>query len=187
MNESAKAVATFEKAWLQDPLSMPLARSLGIAYFYQGRYDDVIRMSDMQLEVMPSNWYALAIKGFALGLQGNWDKTLEILLQAKEYSGGSPLTLSYIAYCYGVLGKKEQALLTLKQLESFHQLHPELLKNGDLGFAWWGMGDREIAFNYLFKGIDQKEGMLSFMVNSPLYVGLHEDPRFEEVKKKMNL
>ena len=187
MNESAKAVATFEKAWLQDPLSMPLARSLGIAYFYQGRYDDVIRMSDMQLEVMPSNWYALAIKGFALGLQGNWDKTLEILLQAKEYSGGSPLTLSYIAYCYGVLGKKEQALLTLKQLESFHQLHPELLKNGDLGFAWWGMGDRGKAFNYLFKGIDQKEGMLSFMVNSPLYVGLHEDPRFKEVKKKMNL
>lgn len=187
MNEPAKAVATHEKAWLQDPLSMPLARSLGIAYFYQKRYDDVIRMSDMQLEVMPGNWYALAIKGFAIGLQGNWSKTLEILIKANELSGESPLTLSYLAYCYGVLSKTEQALLIIKQLESFHQLHPELLKNGDLSFAWWGIGDQEKAFNYLFKAIEQKEEMLGFMVNSPLYVGLHEDPRFEEVRKKMNL
>lgn len=187
MNEPAKAVATFEKAWLQDPLSMPLARSLGIAYFYQKRFDDVIRMSDMQLEVMPANWYALTIKGFSMGLQGNWNKALEILKQANELSGGSPLTLSYLTYCYGILNKKEQALLTLKQLEAYHQSHPELIKNGDLSFAWWGMGDRDKAFTYLFKGIDQKEEMLSFMVNSPLYVGLHEDPRFEQVKKKMNL
>jgi len=29
--------------------------------------------------------------------------------------------------------------------------------------------------------------MLGYMVNSPLYVGLHEDPRYQEVKKRMNL
>jgi tetratricopeptide (TPR) repeat protein len=59
--------------------------SLGIAYFYQHRYDDVIRMSDMQLEVMPANWYALAIKGFAFGLKGDWNKALEILLKAMNF------------------------------------------------------------------------------------------------------
>ncbi len=141
----------------------------------------------MQLEVMPANWYALSIKGLSMGMQGNWNKALGILMQANEISGGSPLTLSYLAYCYGILNKKEQALLTIKQLEAYHESHPELIRNGDLSFAWWGIGDRDRAFDYLFKGIDQKEGMISFMVNSPLYVGLHEDPRFEVVKKKMNL
>jgi TolB-like protein len=187
MNEPAKAVVAHEKAWQQDPLSMSLARSLGIAYFYQHRYDDVIRMSDMQLEVMPANWYALAIKGFAFGLKGDWNTTLEILLKANELSGGYPLSLSYLAFCYGTLGNKEEALSIVAQIESFHQLHPELMQNEDLCFAWWGIGDHDKAFGYLFKAIDKKEAMTGYMVNSPLYIGLHEDPRFQEVKRKMNL
>ena len=92
-----------------------------------------------------------------------------------------------MAYCYGVLGNKEQALVYIKQIETFQQLHPELLKDGDLAFAWWGIGDQDKSFGYLFKAIEKKEEMLCYMINSPLYVGLHEHPRFAEVKKKMNL
>jgi adenylate cyclase len=187
VNEPANAVAALEKAWQQDPLSMSLARSLGIAYFYQKRFDDVIRLSDMQLEVMPGNWYALAIKGFAFGMLGDWHKALEILIKSNELSAGSPLTLSYLAFCYGRLKRKEKALSYTKQIESFHQLQPDLVKNGDLSFAWWGIGDREKAFDYMFKAIEQKEQMQSFMINSPLFTGLHDDVRFEEVKRKMNL
>lgn len=187
MNDPAKAVAAHEKAWTQDPLSMSLARSLGIAYFYQHRYDDVIRISDMQLEVMPANWYALAIKGFSFGQKGDWRKAFDILITANELSAGSPLSLSYLAYCYGKLGDKENASLLVKQIEDFHQHNPALLKNEDLSFAWWGIGDYDKAFYYLFKAIDKKEEMLAYMVNSPLYAGLHDDPRFAAVKSSMNL
>jgi tetratricopeptide (TPR) repeat protein len=187
INDPAKAVAAHEKAWQQDPLSMSLARSLGIAYFYQQRYDDVIRMSDMQLDVMPGNWYALAIKGFSLGMKGDWNAALAILIKANELSAGAPLCLSYLSYCYGVMGKREKALDYVQQIEAFHEMHPELLKNDNLAFAWWGIGDRDKAFTYLFKAIEKKDEMLCYMINSPLYIGLHEDPRFEEVKKKMNL
>src|SRR6185312_1020497 len=62
MNDPVKAVEAFEKAWQQDPLSLTLARSLSIAYFYEERYDDTIRLSDMQLDVHPGNFYALALK-----------------------------------------------------------------------------------------------------------------------------
>ena len=187
MNEPDKAVDAHEKAWQLDPLSMAIVRSLGISYFVQHRYDDVIRMSDMQLDVMPGNWYALAIKGFALGMKGDWDQALEILLESNKLSGGAPLLLSYVAHCYGVMGMKEEALSYVKQIEAFQQAHPELLKNSDLCFAWWGIGDHDLAFSYLFKAIEKKEEMLGYMVNSPLYVGLHEDPRYQEVKKRMNL
>lgn len=187
MNEPAKAVAAHEKAWEQDPLSMPLARSLGIAYFYQQRYDDVIRLSDMQLDVMPRNWYALAIKGFSIGLKGNWNAALDLLIKANELSGSVALSLSYLAYCYGVLGNKVQALSFIKQIESFQQLHPELLKDGDLAFGWWGIGDLDQSFLHLFKAIEKKEEMLCYMINSPLYTGLHDHPRFAEVRTKMSL
>jgi adenylate cyclase len=187
MNEPDKAVVALERAWQQDPLSMSLARSLGIGYFYQHRYDDVIRMSDMQLEVMPANWYALSIKGFSYGLKGDWNKALEIVKQANELSGGSAMSMSYLAYIYGVMGRKEEAVAMIHQIEAFQQLHPELLKNSDLCFAWWGIGNHDLAIEYMFKAIDKREEMMGYMVNSPLYVGLHDDPRFGEVKKRMNL
>jgi len=187
MNEPDKAVEAHEKAWQQDPLSMSLARSLGIAYFYQHRYDDVIRMSDMQLEVMPANWYAQAIKGFSFGLKGDWNKALDILKAANELSGGAALSLSYLAYVYGILGKKEEAIAYVRKIEAYQQQQPELLKNSDLCFAWWGIGDRDLAFDYMFKAIEKREEMMGYMINSPLYVGLHDDPRFAEVKKAMNL
>ena len=141
----------------------------------------------MQLEVMPANWYALAIKGFAVGLKGDWNAALEILKKANELAGNIPLSLSYLAYCSGKLGEKAQALSYINQIETFQQLHPELQKDGDLAFAWWGIGDHDKAFGYLFKAIDKKEEMLCYMINSPLYVGLHDQPRFKDVKRKMNL
>ncbi|MES1198042.1 MAG: hypothetical protein ABUL41_02075, partial [Chitinophagaceae bacterium] len=98
-----------------------------------------------------------------------------------------PLSLSYLAFCYGILGNKEKALTVIEQIELFHQQHPELMKYEDLGFAWWGIGDHDKGFDYLFKAIEKKEEMLAYMINSPLYFGLHDDPRFEEVKRKMNL
>lgn len=187
MNEPAKAVDAHEKAWQQDPLSMSIVRSLGISYFYQRRFDDVIRMSDMQLETFPGNWYALAIKGFSIGLKGDWQKALEIMQNVNELSNGVPLSLSYLAFCYGILGNKEKALTYIHQIESFQQLHPELLKYSDLCFAWWGIGDHDRAFGYMFKAIEKREEMMGYMINSPLYFELHEDPRFGEVKRRMNL
>ncbi|HXR80599.1 MAG TPA: hypothetical protein VN763_06760, partial [Saprospiraceae bacterium] len=195
MNDPDKAVAAHERAWQQDPLSMSIARSLGISYFYQHRYDDVIRMSDMQLEVTPANWYAMAIKGCSYGLKGNWEKALDILLVVNQMSGGATLSLSYLAFAYGIMDKKEEALEYLRQIEAFQQQHPELLKYSDLCFSWWGIGDHDLAFENLFKAIEKREEMLGFMVNSPMYTvalrgpgtGLHDDPRFAEVKKKMNL
>lgn len=187
MDEPSQAVTAFEKAWQQDPLSMSVARSLGIAYFYEHRYDDVIRLSNMQLDVIPGNWYALSIKGFSIGLKGNWEEALEIQKQSLEMSGGSALAISYLAYCYGKLNRKEEAMEVVKQLEDFHLQHPELAKYQDLCLAWYGIGHFEKAFEYLFKSIEQQEEMISYMINSPVYAALRNDPRYALSKKKMNL
>ena len=187
MDDSQKAVDAFEKAWQHDPLSMSVARSLGIAYFYERRYDDVIRLSNMQLDVIPGNWYALSIKGFCFGLKGNWELALDTMQQAYDISDNSPLALSYVAYCNGKLGKKEAAQAIINQLEDFHRLHPELAKYADLCLAWFGLGDMDKVFDNLSKSVERHEEMISYMVNSPVYEGLKNDVRFNDIKKKMNL
>jgi len=166
---------------------MTLARSLSIAYFYQERYDDTIRLSEMQLDVNPGNWYALSLKGFAVGMKIDWQIALEIFFEANQLSEGSPLTLSYIAYSYGKLSKKKEALSYIEQIEKYHKDHPDLNQNESFLLSWSGVGDYDKAFSYLFKAIENKEGVISFMINSPVHRGLQKDPRFSEVRKKMNL
>ena len=75
----------------------------------------------------------------------------------------------------------------VKQLEDFHLQHPELAKYQDLCLAWYGIGNFEKAFEYLFKSIEQQEEMISYMINSPVYAALRNDPRYALSKKKMNL
>jgi TolB-like protein/class 3 adenylate cyclase len=186
-NEPSKSASSFEHAWQKDPLSMSIARSLGIAYFYDKRFDDVIRLSDMQLDVIPGNWYALSIKGFAIGLKGDWNAALKIFIQSKEISAGAALSISYLAYCYGMLNRKTESMLEIKLLEDFQIAHPELAKNEDLALAWCGMGDFDKTFEFLFKAAEKKEEMLCYMIHSPVYASIRPDPRFIEVKKKMNL
>jgi adenylate cyclase len=187
LNNPLNAVNAFEKAWEQDPLSMTLARSLSIAYFYQERFDDAIRLSDMQLDVNPGNWYALSLKGFSVGMKENWESALEIFFQANKLSANSPLTLSYIAYSYGKLSKKNEALSYVEEIKKYHESHPDFYNNENLLLCWSGIGDYDKAFFYLSNAIENKEGAISFLMNSPVHKGLHNDARFKEATKKMNL
>lgn len=187
LNNPSDAVNAFEIAWQQDPLSMTLARSLSIAYFYQERYDDTIRLSDMQLDVNPGNWYALSLKGFAVGMKDSWKSALEIFIEANKLSAGSPLTLSYIAYSYGKLSKKDEALSYIEQITKYHENHPDFNNNENLLLCWSGIDDYDKAFFHLFNAIEKKEGVISFMINSPVHKELHKDARFKEARKKMNL
>lgn len=187
MNEPAKASAALEHAWQQDPLSMAIARALSISYFYERKYDDCIRLSDMQLEVMPFNWFALSLKAFALGMNQDWQQALDLLTRANELSGDTVLTNSYLAYCCGRLNQKDEARKYINKIETFHQQHPELIKYGDLCLAWCGIGELNKSYEYLFKAVDQKEEMICYMIHSPVYEALHVDPRYGEILGKMSL
>lgn len=187
MDDPEEAVSYFQRALQLDPLSMAIARSLSIGYFYKGKFDEVIRLSDMQLDVTPDNWYALAIKGFVAGLKGDWNLALKIFLQTRELAGEAGAPLAYLAYGYGKLNRKAEAMAALKLLEDFQLAHPELANQEDLALAWFGIGDMDQAFHHLFKAIDRHEAMISFIINSPAYADLRNDARFAEAKKKMNL
>jgi TolB-like protein/class 3 adenylate cyclase len=187
LNEPAKASAVLEQAWLQDPLSMAIARALSISYFYERKYDDCIRLSDMQLEVMPFNWFAVSLKAFALGMKQDWQQALLLLTNANELSGDAVLTNSYLAFCHGRLNQKEEALKYIGKIEAFHRQHPELIKYSDLCLAWCGTNELNKSLDYMHKAVEQKEEMMCYMIHSPVYEALYADPRYHEIKKIMKL
>jgi hypothetical protein len=56
----------------------------------------------------------------------------------------------------------------------------------DLAMISWAMGDKDKAFHHFFRALDKKIPV-SYGLYSPIYKGIADDPRFYEIKKRMNL
>ena len=179
------AVEVLEKSWQLDPMAMTLARSLSFAYFYNEQYDETIRLSDMQLDVMPENWFAISTKAFALGMKGDWENALSLHMTSHRLSGEAPMTMSYVAYALGRLGRNAEAIEITQKLEAFRTGHPELGKYQDAGVAWWGIGDYDTAFDRFFQSIGRKEELISFLINSPILINIRQDPRYAEARRRI--
>jgi hypothetical protein len=134
---------------------------------------------------MPENWFAIATKAFSVGMKGDWERALQLHSTAHQLSGESPMTTSYMAYTMGRLGRMEEAIAFIDKLVAFRDAHPELGKFEDAAVAWWGIGDHDRAFEFLFKSIEQKEELVMFLINSPIFNNIKSDPRYFEARKKM--
>ena len=49
------------------------------------------------------------------------------------------------------------------------------------------LGDRDAAFESLFRALDERESWLLFIKSDPIFDGLHGDPRWAAVLRRMNL
>jgi hypothetical protein len=49
------------------------------------------------------------------------------------------------------------------------------------------LGDKDEAFRILFRMVDEREPHVFFMKSDPQFTGLHSDPRWPELLRRMNL
>jgi hypothetical protein len=49
------------------------------------------------------------------------------------------------------------------------------------------LGDHDAAFTSLFRALDERDSWLLFIKSDPIFEGLHRDPRWAAVLRRMNL
>lgn len=92
-----------------------------------------------------------------------------------------------MAYTYGVLGQREEALACIGKIEEREKLEPDSVVDIDLAFAWLGLGDLDKTFYHLNRCIDKKLGPVSYILEYPLFEVLKSDPRYKAAKSRMGL
>jgi len=184
MNE---AIEVLEKALPYDPLSGFLLDALCEKYFDARRYDDAIQLAEKILEMDPNMRHALELKGFCIGLKGDWNAAIEIFEEVHRLTNHPLKGLSPLAYAYAKAGQRDKAMQCIQKIEQRQTQEPDAIVDSDLALIWWGLGDNDKTFHYIFRALDKRMPVTPYILNSPLHEGIEIDPRAQELKRRMNL
>jgi Flp pilus assembly protein TadD len=179
-NEEALAVA--RRARELSPLSTAINLELGAALTRVGRYGEAIEQLQKTLELNPKSPPAHAALAAAYDGQGDRPRAVAVLEKAVSLSGGAPNP--WLAYAYGVTGRRAEALEILARLGTLsreHYVNPQ-----DFAIVHLGLGDKDQAFVWLEKAYEDRAfEVLGF--SGLLFDWLSDDPRFQDLLRRMRL
>jgi tetratricopeptide (TPR) repeat protein len=101
-------------------------------------------------------------------------------VKAPEHWSASPI----LAYAYAAAGRRAEALKILAEQKT----HARRGYVSPFNFAiiYTGLGDKDKAFEYLNKAVDEGSQVMPLFPKRPLFDGLHSDPRYTELLRRMN-
>ncbi|HEX6889777.1 MAG TPA: adenylate/guanylate cyclase domain-containing protein [Chryseolinea sp.] len=188
MGQKNDAVDIMEKAFKVDPLSLMVNKSLTDAYMFAGRTDDALKQAELLLDMHPQIGVALELKGWCVGVQGDWKKAAEIFEEAHRSQMHHSLRGLFPLGCaYANMGEVSKALECIRKIEQWQEEEPAMVLDADLAMIWSSLGDKDKAFYYLLQCVEKKMGPVAIIMNHPMFNIPQDDPRYQLLKEKLNL
>jgi len=178
-----EAIKEIKRARELDPLS-PVIRGaqLGIL-FHARKYDETIEEGEKALEAEPPFLYFH--KGAAYIEKRMFDKGVAEFEQQAVVSP-SPAVMARVGYAYARAGRRAEAVKIVSELEQLSKR--EYVSSYDIALVYAGLGDKTESLAWLERAYENKEGVmwLHFLRVSPCFDGLRDDPRFQDLLRRMN-
>ena len=92
-----------------------------------------------------------------------------------------------LGFAYGKLGEKEKAMECISKMEQRQAEEPDSVIDADLAGIWFGLGDIDKTFYYIDQCVEKRVAPVAFFLEYPVYKGLRNDPRYDEIRKKNGL
>src|SRR6187399_2722343 len=179
-----ESIKILEKALEIDPLSTVINNYLGEAYAMALRFDDAYRIAEKQLEINPIMRLAIEMKGWCVGMKGDWGKALEFFKEVHRLANHPLKSLAPLGYAYAKLGEKEEAMEIISRLEQRQKDEPDTAMDGDLLMVWWALDDKEKIFQYLSNCINKNLNTIYYYLEYPMMIGIKEDPKVMELLQR---
>jgi len=141
------------------------------------QYDRAYHIAEKQLEINPKMRLAIEMKGWCVGMKGEWKKALEFFQEVHQLANHPLKSLAPLGYAYAKLGQKEKALECISKLEQRQKEEPDLAMDGDLLMVWWALGDKEKTFQYISNCINKDLNTIYYYLEYPMMIGIKEDPK----------
>jgi tetratricopeptide (TPR) repeat protein len=176
----SEAIGEAQKAADLDPLSDLAWGTLGQLYWMNGQLGPAQAALERSLRILPEQTNAAFFLALTLLLQ----KRPSEALAAAEQSTQEWFRMLAKALALNDLGRTEEAHRLVEQMIARHA-HGAAYQIAE-SYAWFGERDR--AFEWLERAYAQHDsGLAAFLNADPLLRGLHGDPRYSAMLKRMNL
>ncbi len=164
-----------------DPISPPAANFVARVLYFLRRYNDSVAQLRKALEINPSSGILHQALGLVcMRLPASYEAGIAEYEQARDLMEGSLWTRGELGYAYAVAGRTAEARQALRQ---FEEASGEYVRALPVARTYTALGDRDRAFLWLQKAVDEQDTGL-FLEVDPVYDDLRADPRFRALLKR---
>jgi TolB-like protein/DNA-binding winged helix-turn-helix (wHTH) protein/Flp pilus assembly protein TadD len=187
MGRSDEALAELKRAQELDPVSLIIQANIGRVYLFSRRYDQAIEQLRAALTMDPSFAVAHAFTGLAYTAKSMYSEAIGEYQTSLKLTmpHSNPYVISFLGYAYALCGKRAEAQEMLHELAELSKRG--YLPAGTMATVYIGLGDKDRAFHWLTKSVEQRGVDVSPLKVDPLFDPLRSDPRFAALLHRMNL
>jgi len=174
-----EALGEIEIAEQVDPTSELVQSTFGKILFNAGKTDEAILRLKRTIERDSRNAQAHHYLGQIYEQTGKYTDALAIYDKARVLRGNPPDNPHFRALqasVYARMGKRSEAKRMLAGI-----------RTSPAAGAQAYLGDKDEAFRILFKMVGERDPHVISIKTDPLFAGLHSDPRWRELLRRMNL
>jgi TolB-like protein/Flp pilus assembly protein TadD len=178
-----QAIAEIKHAQELDPFDLGIHDCAAETYRVSNRLESAISECEKELEIDPKFYPAYIKLGKTYLQKSNFEKGVLMMQKAAEISNGTAIARAYLAYAYGVSGKKEEARQIINELleTSKNQFVSPIV----IAVAFAGLSDRASTMDWLEEAFNQRAGGLPKINVDPMFDDLRVEPRFQELLRKI--
>jgi serine/threonine-protein kinase len=181
-----EAIAEMKRAQDLDPVSLTIGTTLGLVYHYARRYDQAIEQYRKALAMDPDFASARSYLGELYITKSMYPEAIAEQKAAVELMREGPLAVSALGLAYARSGDRAAARRLLKQMLA-ERARQGYYPASRIALVYLGLGDKERAFEWLARAVEERDGTLMFFKTNPLWDPLRADPRYAELLRRMYL
>jgi tetratricopeptide (TPR) repeat protein len=172
-----RGLAEMRIAQQLDPLGRETNVETGFILYQSGRFDDALVEFDQVLELHPNYTRANFMRGLAYLALRRYDDALRDF----EKCQSCPWTFGV---AYGATGRTEDAHEVIASY--LERVKTESWLTGFIAVQYVATGEKDQAFEWLERAIDNGDYWPEWLLVGPLFDPLRDDPRFDKLVRRMN-
>jgi adenylate cyclase len=167
-----------------DPYSRVFNMGMGIVLATLGKTEESLRRYDELIEQNPDFSSAYFWRSKLHALRSEFDAALEDASKAADLDS-SPILRLQLALVCAVAGNKKEAQKILDEVRGLAR--DEYVRPVMIGTVEIALGNREAGFDWISKGIAERDTAILFFGSLPFFKEYRKDPLWLQIDKKLGL
>jgi len=179
------AIGTMKKALMIDPLSPEINAFLAWDYYLKRDYDNCLLTSHNAMQMFPDFWLPHMGSGMCYYMKAQFPESIQSFRKALEINPLSTYSQAGLAMSLAKAGRRAESLQALENLKKMQK--DTYVSPVYVALVYHALHDEQQEFTWLQKGYEDRAEWLLWLRFEPMFDGQREDPRFQELVKKVGV
>jgi len=185
MGRSDEAIAEGKRSVELEPLNLNHGANLSGMYFHGRQYDQALVEAKQVFDLDPNFIVGRWALSQAYIVKGRYEEAIALNEQALQSDPTNQVFLRFAGLAHAKAGHRKEAEAIIKRFSELGKT--QYVMSYYLAMIYAALGEKDKAFVELEKAFTEHDYFLVRLKVEPFFDPLHDDPRFKEMLKRLNL